>query len=99
MRRVEIRLAAEEAARLEYAVGLAAQGPLGWGDARLGRRLERWARRGGPVRVRLDAAALRGLLALAPLYGAYREHQRETVPLYHRAVTPSDDAATALEAK
>jgi hypothetical protein len=61
--------------------------------------LERWLQRGGPVRARLDAAALRGLLALAPRYSAYRERQRETVPLYHRAVTPPDDAAAALEAK
>ncbi|HZS00828.1 MAG TPA: hypothetical protein VFE37_19070 [Chloroflexota bacterium] len=99
MRRVEVRLTADEVARLDYAASYAAQGPLGWGDARLVRRLERWVQRGGPVRARLDAAALRGLLALAPLYGAYREHQRETVPLYQRAVTPPDDAAAALEGK
>jgi len=97
--RVEIRLTAEEVARLDCAASYAAQGPLGQGDARLVRRLERWVQRGGPVRARLDAAALRGLLALAPLYGAYRERQRETVPLYHRAVTPPDEAAVALAAK
>src|SRR4051812_14228704 len=99
MRRVEVRFTAQEVARLEYAASYAAQGPLGRGDARLLRRLERWARGDGAVRARLDVAALRELLALAPLYGAYREHQRETVPLYHRAMTPPDDAAAELEAK
>jgi hypothetical protein len=98
-RRVEVRLTAEEVARLDYAASYAAQGPLGQGDPRLLRRLERWLQRRGPVRARLDAAALRGLLALAPLYSAYREHQRETIPLYHRAITPPDAAAAALEAK
>jgi len=99
MHRVEVVFSADEVARLEYAASYAAQGPLGQGDPRLVRRLERWVQRRGPVRARLDAAALRSLLALAPLYGAYREHQRETVPLYHRAVTPPDEAAAALEAR
>jgi hypothetical protein len=98
-RRADVRLTTEEVARLDYAASYAAQGPLGQGDPRLVRRLERWLQRGGPVRARLNAEALRGLLALAPLYSGYREHQRETVPLYHRAVTPPDEAAGALEEK
>lgn len=97
--RVQIEFSVEEVARLDYAASYAAQGPHGQGDPRLVRRLERWAQRRGPVRARLDAAALRGLLALAPLYGAYREHERETVPTYFRSVTPPDEAAAALEAK
>jgi hypothetical protein len=98
-RRVEVLFTPEEVARLDYAASFAAQGPLGQGDPRLVRRLERWLQRGGPVCARLDADALRGLLALVPLYGAYREHQRETVPFYHRAITPRDEVATALEAR
>jgi hypothetical protein len=89
----------DEIARLDYAASYAAQGPGGHGDPRLVRRLERWLQRNAPVRARLDAATLRNLLALVPLYGAYREHRRETIPLYHRAVTPPDDAAAALEAR
>ena len=99
MHRVEVVFSADEVARLEYAASYAAQGPLGQGDPRLVRRLERWVQRRGPVCARLDAAALRSLLALAPLYGAYREHQRETVPLYPRALTPPDDVAAVLAGK
>lgn len=96
---VVVALTAEEVARLEYAASYVAQGPLGASDPRLVRRLERWAQRGGPVRARLDAPALRALLALAPLYGAYRDYRRETVWLYPRGITPPDPAAEALEAK
>ncbi|HZU06426.1 MAG TPA: hypothetical protein VFB73_10645 [Chloroflexota bacterium] len=99
MRRVEVVLTAEEVERLAYAASYAAQGPLGQVDPRLVRRLERWLQRGGPTRVRLDRPTLHALLALAPLYGAYREHRRETVPLYPRAWTPTDTEAAALEAR
>src|SRR5262245_40201987 len=99
MHRIEVVFTADEVARLDYAASYAAQGPIGQGDPRLLRRLERWVQRRGPVRARLDAAALRSLLALAPLYGACREHQRETVPLYPRALTPPDNAAAALADK
>jgi hypothetical protein len=94
-----VRLQVEEVRRLEYAAGLASQGPMGSVEPALLRRLERWERRDSPVRARLDAKALRALLGLAPLYGAYRERQRDTVAQYHRAAPPSDDAAAALEAK
>jgi hypothetical protein len=89
----------EEVRRLEYAAGLASQGPLASVDAALLRRVERWERRGTPVRARLDSRILTALLALAPLYGAYRERARDTVALYLRAAPPSDDAATMLETK
>jgi len=97
--RVEVVFTADEVARLDYAATYAAQGPYGESDRRLARRLELWVQRRGPVRARLDATALRSVLALAPLYSAYREHQRETVPLYPRALTPPDDVAAVLEAK
>jgi hypothetical protein len=99
MRSVQVVLSADEVARLEYAASYAAQGPLGQGDPRLLRRLEQWVRLPGPVRARLDAAALQELLALAPLYSAYREYRRETVPLYHRAAPPPDDIGAGLEVK
>ena len=97
--RTQVTLSAEDVARLEYAASYAAQGPLGAGDPRLLRRLEGWLQRDGPVRARLDLPTLRALLALAPLYTAYREHRRETVPLYHRAATPPDHDAATLEAR
>ena len=97
--RTQVALTAEEVARLDYAASYAAQGPLGNVDPRLVRRLERWLQRDGPIRAQLDAPTLRALLALIPLYTAYREHRRETVPLYHRAATPPDQAAAALAAK
>jgi hypothetical protein len=96
---VVVPLNEEEVRRLEYAAGYASQGPLGDVDGALLRRLERWERRGEPVRARLDGAVLRALLALAPLYGGYRERKRDTVPLYFRAAPPADDAAATLEAK
>ena len=99
LQRIDVRLTAEEVARLDYAASYAAQGPLGQVDPKLVRRLEGWLQRGGPVRARLDAPTLRALLELAPLYGAYREHRRETVPLYFRAMTPTDDEAAVLEAR
>ena len=68
MTRVEVRLTAEEVARLDYAASYAAQGPLGQVDPKLVQRLEGWLQRGRPVRTRLDAATLRALLDLAPLY-------------------------------
>jgi hypothetical protein len=97
--RTEVRLTAEEVARLEYAASYAAQGPLGSVAPALLRRLEGWLQRGGPVRARLDAPTLAALLALAPLYGAYREYRRETEALYFRAAPPPDEGAAALEAK
>jgi hypothetical protein len=81
---VAIQLTAEETAQLEYAASYAGQGPLGSVDPTLLRRLERWARRGQPIRARLDRATLEALLALAPLFTAYREHRRETETLYCR---------------
>lgn len=97
--RTEVRFTAEEVARLEYAASYAGQGPLGSVAPALLRRLEGWARRSAPVRARLNRAMLQALLMLAPLYGAYREHLRETEGLYFRAAPPPDDAAAALEAK
>ena len=97
--RTQVALTAEDVARLDYAASYAAQGPLGNVDPRLVRRLERWLQRDGPIRAQLDAPTLRAFLALIPLYTAYREHRRETVPLYHRAATPPDHEAAALEAR
>jgi hypothetical protein len=98
-RHVEVRLSAEDAARLEYAGSYAAQGPFGTVSPALLRKLEGWARRRQPIRARLDTPTLQALLALAPLFEAYREHRRETETLFWRAAPPPDEAATALEAK
>jgi hypothetical protein len=84
---------------MEYAASYASQGPLSAVEPALLRRLERWARRAGPVRTTLSGATVRALLALAPLFGAYREYRRETGLSYVRAAPPPDEAATALEAK
>ncbi len=97
--RAGIYLTADEAARLEYSASYAAQGPFGTGDPALLRRLENWSRRRAPVRARLDATTLQALLALAPLFEAYREYIRETQGGHFRAAPPPDDAAAALEAK
>ena len=97
--RTQVALTAEDVARLDYAASYAAQGPLATVDPRLVRRLEGWLQRDSPIRAQLDAPTLRALLALAPLYTAYREHRRETVPLYHRAATPPDHEAAALETR
>jgi hypothetical protein len=86
-------------ARLQYAASYTAQGPLGNVAPRLLARLDGWLHRDRSIRASLDAPTLRALLALAPLFPAYREYRRDTVPLYHRAATPPDEAAAALAAR
>ena len=84
---------------MECAAGYAGQGPLGSVDGPLLRRLEGWARRGGPVRARLDATTLRALLALAPLYGAYVQSKGESEALPFLPAPPPDHASAELEQK